>query len=226
MKPEQLRRNILEKSYLAGACHLGSALSCVEILLALEEVKKDYFIFAKASGVAAYYCLKGKDADTLKNYPLPSKEAGLIHSLGSVGHGLSVAAGIAFADRTKKVYCLISDGELNEGSTWEALLFAGHHKLNNLCVIVDYNRIQACGHNRDILNLEPLDLKFESFNWQTKRLNGHKISSEDLTLDEKYPLIIIAETIKGKGVNFLEDSVDSHYKNLDQELLIQAINQL
>lgn len=234
-----IRKSILENSYLAKACHIGSALSCVEILLAIDEVKdeKDIFLFSKASGVVAYYALlaekgiipKSKVSYYLKKYPLASKEVpGVIHSVGSLGHGLSIAVGMAFADRTKKVYCLISDGELNEGSTWEALLFAGHHKLDNLIVVVDYNGLQACGATRDILDLEPLQMKFEAFRCAAKRVRGHDIKSikTALTRDTKCAKIVIANTLKGKGVDFMENQYEWHYKNLDKQLLQRALKQI
>ena len=234
-----MRKEILINSNIAGACHIGSALSCVEILQVIHKVKKkdDVFLFAKASGVAAYYCLlaeqgiipKDKVAEYLRDYPLPSKEVpGVVLSCGSCGHGLNVAVGMAFADREHDVYCLIGDGELNEGSTWEAMLFAGHHKLKNLKVVVDYNHLQACGRTEDILDLEPLEDKFEAFNWHTFKTGGHnkRWLEIGLTLPTKKPIMIIADTTKGKGVDFLENRVDSHYKNLDNQLLQRALEQL
>jgi len=160
----KLRKDILKISYKAKACHIGSALSCVEILLAIYQVKNnnDIFIFSKASGVSALYSLLGdkgiipkqKLSHYLANYPLAHKDVpGVIHSVGSIGHGLNVAVGMAFANRKKKVYCLISDGELNEGSTWEAILFAAHHELKNLIVVCDFNRLQACGSTHSILDM-------------------------------------------------------------------------
>ena len=153
---------------------------------------------------------------------------GIIHSVGSVGHGLSVAVGLAFADKTRNVYCLISDGDLNEGSTWEALLFAGHHKLKNLIVVVDYNKLQACGKTEDILNLDPLPAKFKAFNWDAVEVDGHDINKlkKTLTASKKTAKIVIAKTLKGKGVDFLENSVHSHYKNLSSLLLQRALKQL
>lgn len=236
---KKLRKKILEISYKAKACHIGSALSCVEIILAIDKVKKkkDIFLFGKASGVSTYYCLlaekgiipENKLAYYLKYYPLASKKVpGIIHSVGSVGHGLSVAVGLAFADKTRNVYCLISDGDLNEGSTWEATLFASHHKLKNLIVVVDYNKLQACGKTEDILDLDPLPAKFKAFNWDAVGVDGHDINKlkKVLTSSKKTAKIVIAKTLKGKGVDFLENSVHSHYKNLDSLLLNKALKQL
>ena len=236
---KELRKQILQSSFDAGACHIGSALSCVEILLAIDGIKKqeDIFLFSKASGVAAYYALlakkghfpKEKIAHYLKNFPLASKEiSGIIHSVGSLGHGLSVSCGLALGDRTRNVYCLVSDGELNEGSTWEATLFAAHHKLNNLIVVVDYNKIQACGRTEDILGLEKLSDKFSSFGWWALNVDGHDENTLKyaLGLDTIKPKAIIAHTIKGKGVDFIEDKVEWHYLNLSEELLNKALSQL
>jgi len=234
-----MRREILEASYKAGACHIGSALSCVEILKAIDKVMKpnDVFLFAKASGVAAYYCLlaekgiipKNKVSHYLARYPLASKDVpGVLHSVGSVGHGLNVACGLALVEPKRKVYCLISDGELNEGSTWEALMFAAHRRLRNLIVVIDNNRIQACGRTKDIINLEPLEDKFTAFNWDVRRTTGHYTPSlkSALTRSNYKSIIIIADTIKGKGVDFLEDKVESHYMNLDNQLLQKALRQV
>ena len=240
---KKIRQDILISSYKANACHLGSSLSCVEILVNLyynvlkKSEKKDIFIFSKASGVSALYAIladkgyfpKKKLVYYLKNYPLASKKvSGIIHSVGSIGHGLGVAVGIAFADKKRKVYCLISDGELNEGSTWEAILFAGHHKLNNLIVICDNNKLQACGYTKDILDLYPLKDKFRAFNWQTERVDGHNLKElkNVFTKLSNKPIMIIADTIKGKGVDFMEDKVEWHYKNLDELTLQKALCQL
>ena len=238
---KKIRRKILVASFRTGACHIGSALSCVEILVALyyRVLKKDdIFIFSKASGAAALYAIladKGlipKDgvADCLKKYPLPSKEVpGIVWSGGSLGQGLSVATGIALADRSRKVYCLLSDGELQEGQTWEAILFAAHQKLNNLTVIIDRNRLQACGGTEEILKLEPLATKLDSFGWWVKWSNGHNLYDLIDNLKKfkriKEPRILIAETIKGKGVDFMENKYEYHYKNLDQQGFEKALLQ-
>lgn len=212
-KKKQLFRDILVSSYEAGACHIGSALSCLDILIDLfyKTLKKgDIFLFSKASGVATYYAiladkgyfLKKELSYYLKNYPLPSKEVpGVINSFGSIGHGLSVACGLALGDRSKRVFILISDGELQEGSTYEAALFARQHKLKNLYVICDNNGLQACGRIKDILDLET------AFDFYKKTLPNFKR----------------VKTIKGKGVKFLENKVESHYMNLTAEKLNEAL---
>jgi transketolase len=237
---KKIRRDILKASFETKACHIGSALSCVEIIAALYDrilKKKDIFLFSKASGVAALYAVlaekgiigKEKIAQYLKEYPLPGKEVpGVIWSGGSLGHGLPVAVGLALADRKRKVYCLVSDGELQEGTTWESALFANHHKLANLTVVVDRNQFQACGATEDILKLEPLAKKFQAFGWDTKEIDGHNLFKIERALKIKHqkPLIIIAKTTKGKGVSFCECDYTWHYRNLDEELLKLGLREL
>ena len=220
-KIKQLRRDVLLASYDSGACHIGSALSCIEILVKIFyeygfDKEKDTFVFGKASGVSAMYAMladkgyfpKEKIAEYLKEYPLSSKEVpGIIHSFGSVGHGLSVASGIALGNKLKNkngnVYVLLSDGDFQEGSTYESCLFVKQHKLDNLCVFVDNNGLQACGKTKEILDLED-------------------------TWDFLYcilPVCHIIKTTKGKGVSFMENDYKWHYNNLTKDLLEIALKE-
>ena len=230
---KKIRRDIINASYEAKACHIGSALSCVEIIAVLHsEILKegDFFVFSKASGVAAYYSILAEKygfnlADKLRNYPLPSTEVpGIIHSMGSMGHGLPIAVGLAYANRNKRVYCLMSDGEIAEGTTWESLLFASHHNLKNLTIIIDRNFIQACGKTEDVLKLGNLEAKCKSFGCGTICVDGHSIEVLKLVLETSntIPRVVIAETVKGKGVDFMENKVEWHYRNLDEKLLVQC----
>jgi transketolase len=224
-----IRAKIIEASYKANACHIGSALSCAEIIEAIHSVKGiDLFLFSKASGILAYYCyLYGVDKATelIKKYPLPSKEAGCIWTGGSLGQGLSVACGLALAG--KKVYCLISDGELQEGQTWEAIMFASHHRLKNLIVVVDRNGLQALGKTESINALEPLEDKFRAFGWNISEVDGHSVKELIRALKQRHkPNVIIANTIKGKGVDFMEGNYEWHYKNLSKEEYEKAIFQV
>lgn len=223
-----LRKKIIVASYRARACHIGSALSCVEALQAIDNVKDDAeFIFSKASGVAAYYCLKhslSKATKLLREHPLPSKEGGLMWSGGSLGQGLSVACGIALTG--KRVFVIMSDGELQEGQTWEALMFASHHKLP-ITIVIDRNRLQALGATEEINALEPLRQKLSAFGWCTYDVDGHDQTMLELMMRMgKEPRAIIANTIKGKGVSFMENDYSWHYRNIDEAGYKKAIFQL
>uniref|UniRef100_A0A6M3KWK9 Putative transketolase domain containing protein n=1 Tax=viral metagenome TaxID=1070528 RepID=A0A6M3KWK9_9ZZZZ len=172
----------------------------------------DVFIFSKASGVSALYAVlaekkiipKSKVAYYLKKYPLASsKVPGVFVSTGSLGHGIAIAAGVAFADRTRDVYCLISDAEVQEGSMWSSILFARHHKLENLKVIVDKNGLQACGRTRDIIDIDvPL-----------------------YKLQQLFPIEVVY-TVKGKGIRFMESDNSWHYRNLTKEEMENALCQI
>lgn len=207
----KLRRDIVKASYLAGACHIGSALSCVEIIYDIycKMRPKDIFVFSKASGAAALYAVLAEwDYFNhnvihlyLQMYPLASRRVpGVAVDSGSLGHGLPQALGMALADRTRNIYVLLSDGELEEGTTWECLLFKKKHKLNNVKIYVDHNGFQACGKVKDILSIP----------WDFLKKQGVKV----------------VKTIKGKGVDFMENDNRWHYFNLDEETYAKAIRQL
>lgn len=212
---KNIRRLIIESSYKTGACHIGSALSCVDILIDIFKAMKkdDRFIFSKASGAAALYAVlalngyfpENKVVYYLKKYPLPSKKVpGVLIDGGSLGHGLPIAVGLALADRKRDVYCLMSDGECEEGTTFESALFARQHKLDNLFVFIDNNKFQACGLTKNILELST------AFDFLKKTLPNCKI----------------VDTIKGKGVSFCEGNNDWHYHNLTPALFRQAMEEL
>lgn len=235
-----LREKILRTSFLSGACHIGSALSCADIVEVVYDVKKknDIFIFAKATGVSALYCYLhplDKAWRYLKKYPLPNKEVpGVLWSGGSCGTGLSVAVGIALAVKLQhkrtKVYCLISDGELNEGQVWEAVMFAKQHGLGNLTVIVDNNGFQSLGATKNIIDMTTLIKKFHSFGWVATEVDGHNKGELKDAIEcyhiANLPKVIIANTIKGKGVSFMENMNAWHYRNLDEKRLKDAVLQV
>jgi transketolase len=246
---KKIRIRILQLSNSAKSSHVGSSLSIVEILVILHNFfikKKNIFILSKGHACLAYYCVLqksgyfsnktlntyGKDNTILLSH-VSHKVPGVKFSTGSLGHGLPYATGRALAEKTdktnNKIFVLISDGELNEGTTWESLLFAAHHKLDNLIIIVDYNKIQSLDFTKNVLELEPLNKKFESFGCNVKNVNGHnfvQIYKSLLIKKNKKPSVIIANTIKGKGVSYMENSILWHYKFPNEKELKEALKQL
>jgi transketolase len=243
-----IRKKILKVSNSAKSAHIGSSLSIVDILVVLYKkfLKKNIFILSKGHACLAYYCVLQKfnyiTDKILKSYGknntillshVSHKVPGVVFSTGSLGHGLPYAVGRALAEKidkkNKKIYVLISDGELNEGTTWESLLFASFHKLDNLVVIIDYNKIQSLDFTKNVLQIEPLNKKLISFGCNVKIINGHnhyKIYNSLLYKSKNKPYAIIANTIKGKGVKFMENSILWHYKSPNNQELIKAINEL
>jgi transketolase len=254
----QIRRDILLMNHRANASHSGSALSIVELLTVLyfqylrldkndlKNVDRDRFILSKGHASSALYATLAEwgafDKDFLDRFYvndglLPGHvdmEAapGLECAAGSLGHGLSIGTGMAIALRHQKresrVVVMFSDGELNEGSIWEPILLAPHLKLNNLTVIVDYNKIQSFGITNEVINLEPLNEKFASFNWHVLEVDGHDMQAilRALNSVSERPKMIIAHTVKGKGVSFMENKLEWHYRSPDKELLAKAYEEL
>jgi transketolase len=245
---QQVRLSILEMVMRGSSSHIGSAFSIVEILTTLYKGEvlrcdpnnakwdsRDKLILSKGHAGAAVYATLAEmgffaKERLLAHYQDGSKMSGHIShkdipgvewSTGSLGHGLGVGAGMAYAaklkSKTSKTFVLLSDGECDEGSTWEAALFAAHHRLDNLVAIIDYNKLQSLGKVSDTLGLEPLRGKWEAFNWRCIEVDGHSTSeiSSAITSNQianSKPLVIIAHTIKGKGVSFMENSVLWHYR--------------
>jgi len=245
-------KTILAMHKKANAGHIGSSLSCLDILVYtfFNKLKpEDKFILSKGHAATTLYAVLARagmiPAEALKSFhkdgtllaahpPCTNKINGIMFGTGSLGHGLSLAAGIAlsakFTKKKFKVYCVLSDGDCNEGSTWEAALFAAQHKLNNLIVIIDNNGIQGFGRTKDVLDLEPLDQKWRAFNFDVAiAKNGNDMKS----LGNAYskigrkgsdkPKCIIARTIKGCGVPFMEDKMEWHYLPMDDEQYETAI---
>ncbi len=165
----------------------------------------------------------GQDDSRLMSH-VSHQVPGVEFSTGSLGHGLPFACGLALGARRRgqswRTVALLSDGELNEGSNWEAILFAGHHQLDNLWVIVDYNKIQSLGRVDEVLRLDPLPEKFALFGWNTVRVDGHDLSALSAALDFDHPCpgrptVIVADTVKGAGVDFMEDKLLWHYRPPD-----------
>jgi len=242
----KIRKSILKIANSSQCSHIGSSLSIVDILTVLYlnflKTKKNSFILSKGHACLGLYCVLkemgfitektlnsfGKDDSILMSHA-SHKVPGIELSTGSLGHGLPVATGIALAKKIKKIsaktFILMSDGEVDEGSVWESLLFSSHHKLSNLVIIIDYNKIQSIDFVKNTLNLEPLRQKFQSFGCKVVSVDGHNFKQLEKALSSSStkPLVIIANTIKGKGVGFMENSVLWHYKSLNSEDYQKAI---
>lgn len=247
----------LIKLYKAsGAGHIGSSLSCLDILIYLYfgvMDKKDKFILSKGHAAAALYTVLNKYGSIsdkeLKTYygegtlfaahpPCgENKVKGIIFGTGSLGHGLSLSTGLALSSKLSKkpfnVFCVLSDGDCNEGSTWEAVMFAAQHKLKNLTVIVDNNNLQAFGRTNEVINMEPLKKKWEAFNFEVvEAKNGNDFESLDKAyeklkkINSDKPKCIIARTTKGSGISFMEDKLEWHYLPLTEEQYQTAIEEI
>lgn len=243
-----IRKIILVQSKRAHIGHIGSCLSIADILLVLyrdvlqikdpQDPGRDRFILSKGhAALALYACLYLKgwmskkkldsfcgDGSFLGVHP-EHRLYGIDFSTGSLGHGLSVATGIALGAKMKgalyRSFVLMSDAEMNEGSSWEAAMFAAHHNLSNLILIIDENGQQATGYTKDVLNLEPLARRWEAFGWEAKEIDGHNVQQMNDVLKSKRrsdkPLVIIARTTFGKGVSFMENKIKWHYWPMSEQ---------
>jgi len=227
-KARKLRQDTFLAFIKKGEAHLGGSFSMIEILLTLYEIimkKDDKFILSKAHASFPLCLLlkeKGLKPRLTTHLEVDTKN-GIHCTAGSLGHGLPIATGIAFAKKQQKipgkVYVMIGDGECQEGTTWESLLIGSKHQLDNLVILVDYNKIQALSRIKDALPLEDLSTKFKSFNWDCIKVkNGHSFKSLISSLKKKNkkgkPLAIIINTIKGKGIKEFEDDPIWHARKL------------
>ena len=210
---------------------------------------RDRFLLSKGHACAALYAVLAErgffplnwlddfylDGGHLAGHATHTCAPGVEVSTGSLGHGLSLACGMALAHQRDttgvRVFALLSDGECDEGSTWEAVLFAGHHRLDNLTVIVDYNKIQSLGTVKEVLDLEPFADKWRSFGWAVREIDGHDFLQirdvlTGVPLETGKPNCIIAHTVKGKGVSFMEDTLLWHYRSPQGEELERAIREI
>jgi transketolase len=249
-----IRQIILEQSKRAHVGHIGSALSIADIVATLYtdglrgepgDPDRDRFVLSKGHAVLAVYAalyLRGQltdndlntycgDGSLLGVHPEHALN-GIDFSTGSLGQGLSIGVGAALAARlqqsSRRVFVLISDAECNEGSTWEAIMFAAHHRLANLIAIVDANQQQALGHTHQVLDLSPLEDRWQAFGWQVHSLNGHDAGSLTKTIANLdtgvgLPTVIVAHTIFGKGVSFMEGKIKWHYWPMSEAEYQQAI---
>jgi transketolase len=243
----RIRLHVVRMTNRAGASHVGSSLSMAELLAVLytrilrvspdtvKSADRDRFILSKGHGCAGLYAVLAEcgffpkdwlnrfylDGSILPGHITAGKIPGVEVSTGSLGHGLGMACGMALAGKLDatpyRVFALLSDGECDEGSTWEAALFAPHHRLDNLTAIVDYNKIQSLGHVREVLDLEPFADKWRSFGWAMREVDGHDPAEVEKTLaavpfELGKPSCVIAHTVKGKGVSFMEDKLLWHYR--------------
>ncbi len=253
------RQDVVKMTSQGKSSHVGSCLSCIDILAVLyTEVltkdpnnpsaeNRDIFIMSKGHAGAALYSVLSRvgyfnvellethyqNGGNLSGHVNSHLIDGIEVSTGSLGNGLGIGCGYAYDAKVKninrKIFVLISDGELNEGSTWEAILFAAHHNLNNLICILDANGIQSIKTTIETLNVEPIKDKLQSFGWDTSEIDGHNHKELFNTLNNshiKNPSFVIARTTKGKGVSFMEDSVLWHYRNAQGKELISAMEEL
>lgn len=254
------RRHLLSIIYKAGAGHTGGSLSCIDILNVLyngvlrvsaddfSSVNRDRYIQSKGHCVEALFVVlsdKGffpaSDLDTLCRYGShyighPTRKVhGVEQNTGALGHGLPMAVGTALAGkldgRDYRVFTLLGDGELPEGSNWEAALTASHYKLDNLCAIVDLNGLQITGPTQDVCDTQPLADKFRSFGWSVREVDGHDIQAlsdtlEAIPFEPGKPSVVIAHTVKGKGVSFMEHNIKWHHGVPNAEQFAQAMEEL
>ncbi|MGD0016402.1 MAG: transketolase [Verrucomicrobiia bacterium] len=253
-----IRAHALRMVHRANASHIGTCLSMADLLAVLygkilrldparpDWPERDRFILSKGHGAAILYAVLAErgffpvqwldaycqDGTVLGGHVMRDGVPGVEAATGSLGHGLPLGCGMALAGhRTAKsyrVFVLLSDGECDEGSTWEAALFAPHHRLDNLVAIVDYNKIQSFGSVKEVLNLDPFAEKWRAFGWAVREIDGHDCAQIEATLQAvpltpNKPTVIIAHTIKGKGVSFMENMLAWHYHSPNKEQLAQAL---
>ena len=257
---KNIRLQVLRMVHRAKASHVGSCFSIADIVAVLYGsvlnvkptepawIERDRFILSKGHSAAAVYAalaLRGfipekelekyGESGSLLMTHISHKINGVEFSTGSLGHGLPFATGKAMAAKKDKklwrTFALLSDGELDEGSNWEAFIFAAHHKLDNLVAIIDYNKLQSLTTVANTLGLEPLADKFAAFGWSVKEVDGHNLVDIEGLLKtapwvSEKPSVLIAHTIKGKGVSFMQNRVEWHYKSPNAEQLAQAIEEI
>jgi transketolase len=257
----ELRGRIIEMSHAAQAAHLASSLSCADILTVAywhvlnvnphrpDDLLRDRFILSKGHAAAALYAvlaMKGyfpieeldsfcRDGGRLAEHPPANLLPGVEAATGSLGHGLPLGCGMALSGRIRgeafRVFALLSDGENNEGSVWEAAMFAAAQRLDNLCIIVDYNKWQATARSDETLMLAPLCDKWTAFGWHAREIDGHDVTALANTMQRvpngsNKPVALIAHTVKGKGVSFMEDDNNWHYRAPTAEEVIKARKEL
>ncbi|GMG95351.1 transketolase [Tepidimicrobium xylanilyticum] len=260
-KAKQLRVSILKMIHRAGSGHPGGSLSAIDILTVLyydvmnhnpnnpQWEERDRFILSKGHAAPALYSVladcgyfDSKELETLRQYgsilqghPCMQMTPGIEAPSGSLGQGLSIATGLALGakmdERSYRIYCMLGDGETQEGQVWEAAMAAGHYKLSNLCAIVDFNGLQIDGSVENVMDINPHKEKWQAFNWNVLEIDGHDM--EDILEAfnkakecQTKPTVIIAKTIKGKGISFMENNPEWHGKAPNEEELKLALSEL
>jgi transketolase len=243
------RKRLLQMHFESGVGHIGGNLSCIDaMMLTFHEFvgDKDRFILSKGHSAGALYVtlwslnrlsdesLKSfhKDDTLLAGHPPAFGIQDILFATGSLGHGLSLSAGTALAMKLKgqsgSVYCLTSDGEWQEGSTWEAMIFAAHRNLSNLTILVDHNNLQGFGGTDEVASMSPLADKLQGFNLDIQTVDGHDLEAlrSILTQPADKCRLIILKTVKGHGVSFMENRMEWHYLPLKSEQYLKAVEEL
>ena len=246
---KRVRRRLLTMHYESGVGHIGGNLSCLDILLTLHHGilrQDDQFVLSKGHAAGAYYVTLWslgrltdeelrefhRDGTRLSGHPPPAGISEILFATGSLGHGLSLAAGLALGKRVAgqpgRVYCLMSDGEWNEGSCWEALIFARHQQLDNLTILVDLNGLQGFGTTREVANLDSLAAKFRAFDVATLEVDGHDSAAMTRALHACPDRLtaVVATTRKGCGVSFMENRMEWHYLPMNASQYAQALAEI
>ena len=256
-----IRRDVLEMIHAAGSGHPGGSLSAVELLATLyfdvlsvdparpDDPDRDRFLLSKGHAAPVLYSVLARRGffdpallptlrqlgSPLQGHPHMERLPGLDCSSGSLGQGLSIANGLAMAarrtGRSYRTYCLMGDGEIQEGQVWEAAMTAAHFRLDDVCAIVDDNGVQLDGLTRDIMQVEPIGDKFRAFGWHVIEVDGHDLAALSAAFDEAAatkgrPTVLVAKTVKGKGVSFMEGQPAWHGKAPNDEELAAALAEL
>jgi transketolase len=259
LKSVRLRKELLRVIFNAGAGHTGGSLSCLDILNVLynrilrvspdtfHDPQRDRYVQSKGHSVEALYTVladrgffPAADLESLCRYQSPyvghptRKIPGIEMNTGALGHGLPISVGMALAGKmdaaSYRVFTLLGDGELAEGSNWEAAMAAAHYRLDNLTAILDHNTLQITGPTRDVMSNEPIDEKFRAFGWTVRTVNGHNFAeltdALSMPTDPGKPTCVIANTTKGKGVSFMENVAKWHHGVPSEAELKQALAEL
>jgi transketolase len=257
----EARRTLITIACTNNATHIGSSLSHIDITTALygsilnlspetvADPLRDRFFLSKGHAALGYYIVLSqygfipraelqtysRDDTRLAGHPVYRSAPGIEATSGSLGHSLPMALGLSLAGQrdglASKYVVLLSDGECDEGSNWEAIISAGHLKLDNLTVVVDYNKVQSFGMMKDVLNLEPFADKWRACNWAVREVDGHDMDAlvstlGELPFEKGKPSVLLAHTVKGKGVPYMENTVEWHYLNVKPEMLEETLAQV